>query len=65
MALGWEDLDMEHRELLIIQMEHLTQALGHSIVLMAPTVDSLIHQAMCTKGNGSMTEPMGTVYISV
>jgi hypothetical protein len=56
---------MEHWELLIIQMEHLTQDLGHSIVPMAPMVDSLIHQEMCTKGNGSMTEPMETVFTSV
>jgi hypothetical protein len=56
---------MEHWELLIIQMEHLTQDLGHSIVPMEPMVDSLIHQAMCTKGNGSMTEPMDTVFTSV
>ena len=56
---------MEHQELSIIQMEHLTQDLGHSIVPMAPSVDSLIHQAMCTKGNGSMTEPMDTVFTSV
>lgn len=43
-------------------MEHLTQDLGHSIVPMAPSADSLIHQAMCTKANGSMTEPMAMVF---
>ena len=45
-------------------MEHLTQDLGHSIVPMAPSVDSLIPQAMSTKANGSMTEPMATGFTS-
>ena len=56
---------MEHLGLSIIQMEPLTQDLGHSIVPMALSADSHIHLAMCTKGNGSTTEPMDTVSTSV